>query len=338
MNILLTGGLGYIASHSALPLIGAGNNVILFDNLSNSDRSTLKSLEQITNKKITFIKGDVADTQLLLRTLKENNIKSVIHFAGFKSVKESAENPLLYYDNNLGSLISLINAMQINGIKKLVFSSSATVYGHPKYLPYDEKHPTNPINPYGRTKLFIEEILRDISASDPEWSIAILRYFNPIGAHDSGLIGEAWKGSPNNLMPHIINVASGHLESLKIFGGDYDTRDGTPERDYIHIMDLAEGHLAALNFIELHKGFYTFNLGSGSPTTVLELVEAFKKINLTEVPYEIVKRRHGDLASYYSNALNAKNLLNWEAKQSIEEMCLSAWKFSKLNQQIKMKN
>ena len=329
MNIFLTGGIGFIGSHTALVLMEAGHNVVLFDNCSNSDPSILKFLEKISSKKISFIEGDIRNTKLLSTTLSQHKIETVMHFAGLKAVGESVQNPLHYFDNNVSGSLSLIKAMQENGIKKIVFSSSATVYGEPQYLPYDEDHPIKPINPYGRSKLFIEEILRDVASSDPEWSVAILRYFNPAGAHESGLIGESPKGSPNNLMPFIVKVASGELKSLKVFGNDYETRDGTGERDYIHIMDLAEGHLAALNFLKENKSWHVINLGSGKSTTVLELIHAFEKINQKKIIHEIVARREGDLPAYFAKADYAKKLLNWKTIRSIEEMCESAWKFKK---------
>ncbi len=331
MNILLTGGVGYIGSHTAVALIEAGHDVTLFDNLSCSDASILQRLEKITDKKITFVEGDIRDTELLSKTLKEHKNEAVMHFAGLKAVSESVQDPLHYYENNVGGSMSLIRAMQQNKIKKIVFSSSATVYGEPKYLPYDEDHPTNPINPYGRTKLFIEEILRDVVASDSEWSVAILRYFNPVGAHDSGLIGESPKGIPNNLMPYITKVASGELKNLKVFGNDYKTRDGSGERDYIHVMDLAEGHLASLNFLKEYMGCYTINLGSGQSTTVLEILDAFEKINHKKIPYEVVARREGDLPAYYSKPDLANKMLHWKTKRTLESMCESAWEFKKKN-------
>ncbi len=327
MNILLTGGAGYLGSHTAFVLIEDGHDVVLFDNFSNSDPYILKSLKKISKKKFTFIKGDIRDTKLLSATLSEYKIEAVIHFAGLKAVGESVQDPVHYYDNNVGGSLSLIKAMQENAIKKIIFSSSATVYGDPQYLPYDEDHPTKPINPYGRTKFFIEEILHDVSSSDSEWSVAVLRYFNPVGAHESGLIGESPKNHPNNLMPFIVKVALGELKTLKVFGGDYETRDGTGERDYIHVMDLAEGHLAALDFLKEHKGWHAINLGSGQCTSVLELIHAFEKTNQKKISYEIVARREGDLPAYYAKSDFAKKNLHWEAKRSIELMCESAWKF-----------
>jgi UDP-glucose 4-epimerase len=328
MKILLTGGAGYIGSHTAVTLIEAGHEVTLFDNLSNSDSSVLQSLEKITGKKITFIEGDIRDFELLSKTLKDHKIDIVMHFAGLKAVGESAQDPTRYYDNNVGGSLSLIKAMQENAIKKIVFSSSATVYGEPQYLPYDEDHPTNPINPYGRTKLFIEEILRDIVASDSEWSVTALRYFNPVGAHESGLIGESPKGILNNLMPYIVKVASGELEKLKVFGNDYETRDGTGERDYIHVMDLVEGHLAALNFLKEHKGWHVINLGSGKSTTVLELINTFERISHKKIPYEIIARREGDTAISYARPDLASITLHWKTKRTLESMCESALRFN----------
>jgi UDP-glucose 4-epimerase len=327
VNILLTGGMGYIGSHTAVTLIEAGHDVVLFDNLSNSDASVLNRLEKILNKKIIFIEGDIRDFKLLSKTFREYKVEALMHFAGLKAVGESVQDPLRYFDNNVGGSLSLIRAMQQNKIKKIVFSSSATVYGEPQYLPYDEDHPTNPISPYGRTKLFTEEILHDVSTSDSDWSIAVLRYFNPVGAHESGLIGESPKGTPNNLMPFIVKVASGELDSLKVFGSDYETRDGTGERDYIHVMDLAEGHLAALKFLKEHKGWYAMNLGSGQSTTVLELLHVFENISHKKIPYEVVARREGDLPVYFAKPDLANKVLQWKTKRSIELMCESAWKF-----------
>ena len=326
MNIFLTGGTGYIASHTAVVLIESGHKVVLFDNLSNSDASVLSSLEKITNKKIPFVEGDIRNFELLCKTLKEHKIDAVIHFAGLKAVAESVQDPLNYYDNNVVGSNNLIRAMQHNEIKKIVFSSSATVYGEPQYLPLDEEHPTNPINPYGRTKLFIEEILHDVAFSDPGWSVVVLRYFNPVGAHDSGLIGESPK-YPNNLMPYIVKVASGELEILKIFGDDYETGDGTCERDYIHVMDLAEGHLASLNFLEEHKGWHAINLGSGQSTSVLELLKTFERVTHKKIPYEIIGRREGDAAISYAKPNFANKKLHWKTKRSNEAICYSAWKF-----------
>lgn len=321
--------MGYIGSHTAVTLIEAGHDIVLFDNLSNSNPSTLQSLEKITNKKIMFIKGDIRDTELLSKSLKEQKIEAVIHFAGLKAVGDSVQDPIHYYENNVDGSISLIKAMQQNNIKKMVFSSSATVYGEPQYLPFDEDHPTNPINPYGRSKLFVEQILRDVVVSDSDWSVVVLRYFNPLGAHESGLIGESPKGIPNNLIPYIVKVASGELEILQIFGDDYETKDGTGERDYIHVMDLAEGHLASLNFLKEHKGCHVMNLGSGQSTTVLELLQTFERVNHKKISYKIIKRREGDTAISYAKSDVANKNLRWRTERTIESMCQTAWKFKK---------
>ena len=331
MNILLTGGAGYIGSHAATTLTEAGQNVVLFDNLANSDVSVLDHLEKITNKKISFVEGDIRDFEFISKTLKQYKIDAVMHFAGLKAVAESVQNPLLYYDNNVGGSMSLIRAMQENSIKKIVFSSSATVYGDPQYLPLDESHPLRPINPYGRTKIYIEEILADLAISDPDWKIMSLRYFNPIGAHDSGLIGESPKAVPNNLMPYILKVAKSELSKVNIYGDDYQTQDGTGVRDYIHVMDLVEGHMAALLFLNNHSGFHAINLGTGKGYSVKEIIDTFSCVTHTKVPYEIVGRRDGDIAISYASVDRAKNLLGWEAKRDLKEMCLSAWKVMSSN-------
>ena len=311
MNILLTGGTGYIGSHTAVVLIEAGHNVVLFDNLSNSRRDVVDRLKKITQKDITFIEGDIRDTALLSKTIKAHQVDVVIHFAGLKAVGESVEKPLEYFENNLCGTISLLNAMQENQVKKMVFSSSATVYGVPRYLPYDEDHPTSAINPYGRSKLHVEEILSDLADSDQEWSIAVLRNFNPVGAHESAMIGELPTGRPNNLMPYLVQVASRRLEVLSVFGNDYPTKDGTGERDYIHVVDLAEGHLAASKFVLQEKGLHVINLGTGNSTSVFELVRSFEQVINCNIPLKIVSRRSGDLAAYYAKAEKAKLLLGW---------------------------
>lgn len=327
MNILLTGGTGYIGSHTAVVLVEAGHSILLFDNLSNSQKEVVERLQQITGKAIPFVEGDVRDTSLLSKTIKEYEVDAVIHFAGLKAVGESVENPLKYFDNNVGGTISLLEAMQENKVKKLVFSSSATVYGVPKYLPYDEDHPTSAINPYGRSKLHVEEILSDLAESDKEWSVAVLRYFNPVGAHESAMIGELPTGVPNNLMPYLVQVASRRFEVLSVFGDDYPTKDGTGERDYIHVVDLAEGHLAASEFVLQEKGLHAINLGTGNSTSVFELVRSFERVTNRTIPLKIVSRRPGDLAAYYAKAEKAKLLLGWEANRTIDDMCLSAWRW-----------
>jgi len=321
MNILITGGAGYIGSHTAIALANTGHKINIFDNLCNSKIAVIDQLTKILGFPVNFINGDVRNTPLVSKVLQENEIDGVIHFAGMKSVAESAANPLLYYSNNVQGSISLIEAMQQNQIKTFVFSSSATVYGKPVYLPYDEKHPTNPINPYGHSKLQVEIILSDWAKSDTEVKASILRYFNPVGAHESGLIGENPNQAPNNLMPYITKVIGGSLQYLNIYGNDYDTRDGTGERDYIHVMDLAEGHLAALHYLKTNAGVHIHNLGTGHGTTVLELIKAFEKINKIEIPYKFSGRRDGDLPSYYSDANKALKDLGWQAKRNLEQSC-----------------
>jgi len=327
MNVLLTGGTGYIASHAAVVLMQMGHQVVLYDNLSNSSDGVLKKLTQITNTNIHFVKGDVRDTPLISAILIKHNIDAVIHFAGMKAVGESFEKPVDYYENNVQGTISLIRAMQAHNVKTLVFSSSATVYGQPQYLPLDENHPTHAINPYGRSKLHIEEMLSDLAASDASWKIACLRYFNPVGAHESGLIGENPNGVPNNLMPYIAQVATGQRQALNIFGNDYPTPDGTGVRDYIHVMDLSEGHAAALNFLSQTSGWHAINLGTGKGYSVLEMLQTFEKVSGREVPYKVVDRRAGDAAQCYANPQKAADLLGWSAKRSLDDMCKSTWRF-----------
>lgn len=327
MTILLTGGTGYIGSHTAVTLIEAGQDVVLLDNLSNSRRDVVERIERITGKSIAFVEGDVRDTELLRRTLEDHGCDSVIHFAGLKAVGESVAKPILYYANNVQGTISLLRAMDAAGARTLVFSSSATVYGEPKYLPYDEGHPTAPINPYGRTKLQVEELLNDVCKSDPSWRVACLRYFNPVGAHPSGLIGEDPRGIPNNLMPYVAKVASGDLPAIKVFGTDYPTSDGTGVRDYIHVVDLAEGHLAGLRFLETRTGWHIFNLGTGHGYSVLELISAFERACGRHLPRLLVARREGDLASYYANAAKAAKELGWKASRTLDDICASAWKW-----------
>jgi UDP-glucose 4-epimerase len=327
MNILLTGGLGYIGSHTAVSLFEAGFNVVFFDNLSNAHFDVVRRLEIITQKKISFVEGDVRNTPLVADTLKRYNIDSVIHFAGSKAVGDSVLDPLGYFDNNVGGTISLLKAMKENQVKSLVFSSSATVYGEPHYLPLDENHPTQPLNPYGRTKLHIEEMLQDLVMSDSSWGVISLRYFNPVGAHDSILLGENPIGTPNNLMPYISQVAAGVLPKVYIFGNDYDTVDGTGVRDYIHVIDLASGHLAAINFLTVEKGWQTFNLGTGVGTSVLQIINQFSLLSGRKIPYEIASRRSGDLSSCFASAEKAKKILKWKTERNLESMCGSAWKW-----------
>jgi len=327
MNVLLTGGAGYIGSHTAAVLSDLGNQVVLYDNLSNSSDSVLEKLAQITGQQIAFVKGDVRDTELLNRTLSAHRIDSVIHFAGLKALGKSVENPIDYYANNVQGAISLLQAMRLAQVKTLVFSSSAAVYGEPQYVPLDESHPPGATNPYGRGKLHIEEILKDVAASDPAWRMASLRYFNPVGAHESGLIGESTSGAPNNLVPYIVQVAAGQRAELSVFGDDYPTADGTGVRDYIHVMDLAEGHSAALAFLSGATGWHAINLGTGKGYSVLDVIQAFVKATGQQVPYRIVARRAGDVAICYADPKKAVEVLNWCATRTLDDMFASAWRF-----------
>jgi len=326
-SILLTGGMGYIGSHTAVLLLEAGHEVVLYDNLSNSSIDVKEKIQEITNKKVSFVEGDVLETELLTQTLKDFNVDIVIHFAGLKAVGESVEKPIEYFENNIAGSISLLKAMKKVDVKKIVFSSSATVYGEPEYLPYDEEHPTSAVNPYGRSKLHIEEMLKDVCNSQKDFSAICLRYFNPVGAHESGLIGEDPKDIPNNLMPYIAQVAEGKLKELNIFGDDYPTQDGSGVRDYIHVVDLASGHMSALNFLSNNSGWHAFNLGTGTGVSVLELVKTFEKVNQLTIPYKITPRRSGDVAESYSDSSKAKKLLHWSTKKDIRDMCRDTWKF-----------
>lgn len=326
-RLLITGGAGYIGSHSAVVLSKIGHQVVLYDNLSNSSRAVLENLDLIVGQHMPFVKGDVRNTELLASTLASHSIDAVIHFAGLKAVGESVEKPVEYYANNIQGTISLLQAMQSVQVKTLVFSSSATVYGEPQYLPLDENHPTGATNPYGRSKLHIEEMLNDVAASSSDWRIVCLRYFNPVGAHESGLIGEKPNGVPNNLMPYIAQVAAGQRAELSVFGGDYATADGTGVRDYIHVMDLAEGHAAALSFLSQTTGWHAINLGTGKGYSVLEMVQAFEKASGREVPYKIVARRAGDVVACYADPKKASERLNWSAGRTLDDMCASIWRF-----------
>jgi UDP-glucose 4-epimerase len=327
MRILLTGGTGYIGSHTAVSLSESGHDVVLVDNLSNSQIEVLTRIEAILHKKIRFYVADIRNTVLLIEILQKEKIDAVIHLAGLKAVGESWEKPIDYYSCNVGGSISLAIAMKATGIRTLVFSSSATVYGDPKYLPYDENHPTLPTNPYGRTKLQVEQLLQDVSNSSKEWSIACLRYFNPVGAHETGLIGEDPNGIPNNLMPIVARVATGRLPLLNIYGDDYETIDGTGMRDYIHVMDLAEGHLAAIEWLAKNQGCHYFNLGSGKSNSVLELVSTFEKVSGKKIARQVVSRREGDLPNYYAQPTKALNLLKWKTSRNLSEMCASTWRW-----------
>lgn len=333
MAILITGGAGYIGSHTCIEMQNAGYEVVVVDNLDNSNEESLKRVEKITGTPVKFYKEDVRDKEALRRIFSENKIEAVIHFAGLKAVGESVREPIMYYDNNLQNTIALLEVMNEFGVKKIVFSSSATVYGVATEMPLTEGMPLGAINPYGRTKYFIEEILRDLYVADKDWCIALLRYFNPIGAHKSGLIGEDPKGIPNNLMPYISQVAVGKLEKLHVFGNDYNTVDGTGVRDYIHVVDLAKGHVKAVDWALKNKGCEAFNLGTGNGTSVLQLRDAFVKASGRDVPYVIDPRRPGDPDEVYADATKAKEVLGWEANLGIEEMCEDTWRWQKGNPQ-----
>ncbi len=328
MRLLLTGGTGYIGSHAAVAFAQAGHEVVLYDNLSNSQASVVERLARITGQTMVFIEGDLRDTALLTQSLQAHAIEAVVHFAGLKAVGDSVADPVTYYAHNVQGTISLLQAMQAQGIKQLIFSSSATVYGEPQYLPIDEAHPTGATNPYGRSKLHIEEMLADLCQADPAWRAVCLRYFNPVGAHASGLIGEDPQGVPNNLMPFVAQVASGQRACLRVFGNDYPTPDGTGVRDYIHVLDLVDGHVAALNFLVENAGWQAINLGSGQGYSVLQMVQAVEQAYGRAIPYEVVPRRPGDAASSYASAGKAKALLGWQASRSLAEMCVSTLNFA----------
>lgn len=329
--VLVTGGAGYIGSHTVVKLLESGSKVLILDNLSNSKRHVVRQLESISCIRPEFVVGDVRDRQCLRSVFKNYNIQSVIHFAGLKAVGESQSNPLRYYDNNVNGSLVLFEEMARAGVKKLVFSSSATVYGDPGLVQYTEGTPVAPVNVYGRTKLMVEDILRDLKASDVSWRIALLRYFNPVGAHVSGMIGEDPSGIPNNLMPFIAQVAVGKRPKLQVFGGDYPTPDGTGKRDYIHVEDLASGHLAALNYLTRSPELLTVNLGTGRPYSVLEMIRAFEKASGQPIPYEIVDRRPGDLPEYYADPSLAEKLLGWKAEFDIDRMCEDVWRWQSMN-------
>lgn len=331
MHILVTGGAGYIGSHTCILLIEAGYDVVVFDNFCNSSRESIKRVEKIVEKEITLIEGDIRNREDLRQVFTSYQIEAVIHFAGLKAVGESVEQPLKYYDYNVYGTIVLCEVMQEYGCKSIVFSSSATVYGDPHMTPIKEDFPLSATNPYGRSKLFIEEILRDLTISDNEWKVVLLRYFNPVGAHLSGTIGEDPHGIPNNLMPFIAQTAVGKRDYLNVFGDDYDTHDGTGVRDYIHVIDLAQGHLDALEKINGFDQVMTINLGTGNGYSVLDMVKAFEKASGQKVPYKIAPRRSGDIAKCYADPSYAKRILDWEAKKSIEEMCEDNWRWQSKN-------
>lgn len=331
MAILITGGAGYIGSHTCLQLLAAGQQIIVADNLSNSSQESLFRVEKITKKSIPFIQADIRDKQALREIFKANTISAVIHFAGLKAVGESNEKPQLYYDNNVTGSLNLFEVMAEFNVKNIVFSSSATVYGDPVKVPISEDFPLSATNPYGRTKLMIEDILRDLHKSDNSWRIAVLRYFNPIGAHSSGQIGEDPNGIPNNLLPYVAQVAVGRLAKLRIFGNDYATHDGTGVRDYIHVIDLAEGHVAALEYLTKNQAMIAVNLGTGIGYSVLDVVNAFAKTSTKKIPYEILPRRPGDVAINYADASLAKKLLGWHASRGLDEMCEDTWRWQSNN-------
>ncbi len=333
MAVLVTGGAGYIGSHTCVELLNAGEEIIILDNFVNSKPEALNRIKTITGKDFRFYEADLLNKEAIDKVFAENSIDAVIHFAGLKAVGESVMQPIRYYHNNITGTLNLCNVMQAHNVKKMVFSSSATVYGTPKTVPIDETFPLSTTNPYGSTKLMIEQILRDIYTADNEWSIALLRYFNPIGAHKSGLIGEDPNGIPNNLMPYIAQVAIGKLECLGVFGNDYPTHDGTGVRDYIHVVDLSLGHLKALAKIRKDKGVDAYNLGTGKGYSVLDVVAAFEKASGKKVKYQIKPRRPGDIAECYANPEKAKKLLGWEAIYGIEEMCRDSWNFTQKNPQ-----
>ena len=328
MAVLLTGGAGYIGSHTAVEFLNAGQEVVIADDLSNSSRDVADRIAQITGKTPKFYEINVADADAVEQLFSENEIEAVVHFAGYKAVGESVRKPLMYYRNNIDTALTVLEVMKQHGCHRFVFSSSATVYGVNNPSPYLETMPAgNCTNPYGWTKYMIEQILIDAAAADPELSAVLLRYFNPIGAHESGLIGEKPNGIPNNLMPYITQVAVGKLPRLSVFGNDYPTPDGTGVRDYIHVVDLAKGHVAAMQYAMSHTGAEAINLGTGRGTSVLELVETFQRVNDVEVPYVIAPRRDGDLASYYADATKAWELLHWKTELSVEDMCRDSWRW-----------
>jgi UDP-glucose 4-epimerase len=331
MKILVTGGAGYIGSHTCLELLQAGYEVIVVDNLSNSKEESLRRVQDLSGKRLEFFKVDLLDAPSLNRVFQGASIDAVVHFAGLKAVGESVAIPLRYYQNNVTGTIVLCKMMEAHGVKNMVFSSSATVYGDPHTVPIREDFPLAPTNPYGRTKWMIEEILRDLHRTDSAWNIALLRYFNPVGSHPSGQIGEDPNGIPNNLLPYISQVAVGKLPELPVFGNDYSTPDGTGVRDYIHVVDLAIGHIAALLKLGSNPGVVTYNLGTGRGYSVLEMISAFEKVSRKKIPYRIVARRAGDIASCYADPSLAKEALNWSADRGIDEMCADSWQWQSAN-------
>lgn len=331
MNVLLTGGAGYIGTHTAVELIGAGHDVVLVDSLVNSHAEAVRRVERITGRAVPFHREDCADPAALRRVLAEHEVGAVIHCAGFKAVGESVERPLRYYRNNLDALLTVCEAMDEHGVRNMVFSSSATVYGDPARVPITEDMPLSATNPYGATKLFAERILADLAAADPRWHVISLRYFNPVGAHPSGLIGEDPQGVPNNLFPYVAQTASGLRERVRVFGDDYDTGDGTGVRDYLHVVDLARGHVAALDHLADAAGHRVYNLGTGAGTSVLEAIEAFERACGRPIPREVVGRRPGDIAACYADPAAAARDLGWKAAQGIDQACADTWRWQSAN-------
>ncbi len=332
-QVLVTGGAGYIGSHACLALLDAGFDVVVLDNLCNSSAEALRRVQDIAGRELALVEGDIRDAHCLDELLARYPVAAVMHFAGLKAVGESVEKPLAYYDNNVHGSLVLLEAMQRAGVTRLIFSSSATVYGDPASVPIREDFPTGATNPYGRSKLMVEQVLADWQYANPGWSVGRLRYFNPVGAHPSGRIGEDPKGWPNNLMPFIAQVAVGRREKLSVFGGDYPTPDGTGVRDYIHVMDLAEGHVAALDYLLENTGLLTVNLGTGKGASVLDLVRAFERASGRQVPYEVVGRRAGDIAECWADPALAEQLLGWRASRTLEAMCADSWRWQEANPQ-----
>ena len=333
MKILLPGGAGYIGSHTAVELLNAGKEIVIIDNFSNSKKEVLDKIKEITGKDFKFYEMDYLDKEKLDKVFEENKIDAVLNFAGYKAVGESVQKPIEYYKNNISGCLELLETMKKHGVKKFIFSSSATVYGDPETIPITEECKTGgTTNPYGTSKLFIEQILKDVYKSDNTWDICILRYFNPVGAHESGLIGEEPQGIPNNLMPYVARVAAGKLKELSVFGNDYNTKDGTGVRDYIHVVDLAKGHVAALKKLDKEqKGLFIYNLGTGKGYSVLDMVKGFEKATGKKVPYKIATRRPGDIATCYADPKKAKEELGWEAEKDINDMCKDSWEYIQKN-------
>ncbi|MEZ9900970.1 UDP-glucose 4-epimerase GalE [Vibrio breoganii] len=331
MNVLVTGGMGYIGSHTCIQLLEAGMTPVIFDNLYNSKASVNQRISLVSGQNVEFVEGDIRDKALLVKTMQQYNIDAVIHFAGLKAVGESVAKPLEYYDNNVNGTLVLVDAMREAGVKRLVFSSSATVYGDPASVPIIEDFPTSATNPYGRSKLMVEECLTDFQAANPDWSITLLRYFNPVGSHPTGHLGEDPQGIPNNLMPFVSQVAVGRREYLSVFGDDYPTPDGTGVRDYIHVMDLSDGHIAALQKVGNESGLHIFNLGTGNGSSVLDMVKAFEQASGTTIAYKIAPRRPGDIAECWADPAKAEAVLGWKATRTLQEMSEDTWRWQSEN-------